>query len=182
MKVISGKYKGRNILGYDIEGTRPTQDRVKESLFGMIQNYVQDSVVLDLFAGSGNLGIEALSNFCKYAYFVDNNKIAIDIINKNIKNIGIENCRVIKNDYNDALNNFKNNNIKFDIVFLDPPYKDKIIVNILDKLVEFELLNENAIIICEAECLDFVKEYEHYELIKEKKYGYKYIYIYKFKG
>ena len=62
MRVISGKYKGKNLIGFDIDGTRPTMDRVKESLFGMIQNSVKDSIVLDLFAGSGSLGIEAISN------------------------------------------------------------------------------------------------------------------------
>ena len=84
MKVISGKYKGRNIKGYDINGTRPTMDRVKESLFAMIQDYLEDSIVLDLFSGSGNLGIEALSNNAKESYLVDNNRKAVKIINQNI--------------------------------------------------------------------------------------------------
>ena len=66
MKIISGKYKGRNLLGFDLDGTRPTMDRVKESLFGMIQLYIDDSIVLDLFSGSGNLAIESLSNGSKY--------------------------------------------------------------------------------------------------------------------
>ena len=86
MRVISGLYKGRILDGFDIDGTRPTQDRVKESLFGSIQDYIEDSVVLDLFAGSGNLGIEALSNGAKECYFVDNNKIAINTINNNLNN------------------------------------------------------------------------------------------------
>ena len=73
MKVISGILKGRNIKGYDIEGTRPTMDRVKESIFSTIQNEIKDSIVLDLFCGSGNLGIEAISNGCKLCYFIDNN-------------------------------------------------------------------------------------------------------------
>ena len=70
MRVISGFLKGRNIVGYDIDGTRPTMDRVKMSLFGSIQNYIPNSVVLDLFAGSGNLGIEAISNGAKYCYLL----------------------------------------------------------------------------------------------------------------
>ena len=84
MKIISGKYKGRVLEGFDINGTRPTMDRVKESLFGTIQNYVPNSIVLDLFSGSGNLGIEALSEGAKYAYLVDSNSKAINIIKKNI--------------------------------------------------------------------------------------------------
>ena len=87
MKVISGILKGRNIKGYDIEGTRPTMDRVKESLFAMIQDDIRDSVVLDLFAGSGSLGIEAISNGAEYSYFVDNNIEVIKVTEENRKNI-----------------------------------------------------------------------------------------------
>ena len=82
MRVISGKYKGKNLIGFDIDGTRPTMDRVKESLFGIIQNYIKDSVVLDLFAGSGSLGIEALSNGASTCYFFDNNIELVNIIKK----------------------------------------------------------------------------------------------------
>ena len=98
MRVISGLYKGRNIDGFDIDGTRPTQDRVKESLFGSIQDYIEDSVVLDLFSGSGNLGIEALSNGAKECYFVDNNKEAIKVINSNLSKIGIS-SNVLHKDF-----------------------------------------------------------------------------------
>ena len=73
MRIISGKYKGRNINGFSIDGTRPTMDRVKESLFGMIQSYIKDSICLDLFAGSGNLAFEAISNGSKLCYFNDKN-------------------------------------------------------------------------------------------------------------
>ena len=119
MKIISGIYKGRNILGYNIDGTRPTQDRIKENLFNSINFLLEDKIVLDLFSGSGNLGIEALSRGAKYAYFVDNSKKSIDIIKKNINNLNINNCKVIFNDYKKVLNSID----KVDIVFLDPPYK-----------------------------------------------------------
>ena len=79
MKIISGKYKGRVLEGFDIAGTRPTMDRVKESLFAMIQSYLEDATVLDLFAGSGNLGIEALSEGAKEIYLVDKNKKSCQI-------------------------------------------------------------------------------------------------------
>ena len=84
MKIISGIYKGRNLKGFTIDGTRPTMDRVKESLFATIQDKVVDSVVLDLFTGSGNLGIEALSNGASFAYLVDNNYKAIKMVEKRI--------------------------------------------------------------------------------------------------
>ena len=89
MKIISGSLKGRTIEGYNIEGTRPTMDRVKESLFGMIQDYIKESTVLDLFAGSGNLGIEAISNGANICYFIDNNKEVIQVLNKNITTLNI---------------------------------------------------------------------------------------------
>ena len=82
MKVISGILKGRNIEGYNIDGTRPTMDRVKESLFAIIQNNIKNSIVLDLFAGSGSLGIEAISNGANTCYFIDNNKEVIKVLNQ----------------------------------------------------------------------------------------------------
>ena len=175
MRVISGKYKGKNIIGYDIEGTRPTQDRVKESLFSMIQDYVLDSSVLDLFAGSGNLGIEALSNGAKNCIFVDNNSKCIETIKKNTA--GIDNVTIINSDYKKALDNFKDK--KFDLIFLDPPYNLECIDYILDKIVEYDLLNKDGLVICEYEFDTFNEEYNNLELIKEKKYGYKNIKIYR---
>ena len=100
MRIISGKYKGKKLLGDNIDGTRPTMDRVKESLFGIIQNNIKNSICLDLFAGSGSLGIEALSNGANTCYFVDNNKIVIDTLNKNTLNI--EGSIIIKDDYLNA--------------------------------------------------------------------------------
>ena len=124
MKVISGILKGRNIKGYDIDGTRPTMDRVKESLFASIQDYISGSIVLDLFAGSGNLGIEAISNGARGTYFVDINPICIKVIKENIRNFNIEEeSFVIKKDYESALKEFGSKEIKFDIIFIDPPYK-----------------------------------------------------------
>lgn len=177
VRVISGKYKGKNIIGYDIDGTRPTQDRIKESLFAMIQDDIVDSVCLDLFAGSGNLGIEALSNGSKLCYFVDNNKKCFDAINKNLS--GIENGKVLNKDYSDALSYFKNNNIKFNIIFLDPPYNLNCLDDVLNKIIEYNLLESDGLIICEYEFDNFKDTYNLLELIKDKKYGYKNIKIYR---
>ena len=108
MRVISGTLKGRNILGYNIDGTRPTMDRVKESVFGTIQNYVNGSIVLDLFAGSGNLGIEAISNGASKCFFVDNSVEAIKVIKKNVESFNInDKATILHNDYDKALNYFK---------------------------------------------------------------------------
>jgi len=172
MRVISGIYKGKNIEGFNIDGTRPTMDRVKESMFASIQNYIKDAIVLDLFAGSGNLGIEALSNGASKCYFVDHNKIAINTINKNLK--GIENGVVLNKDYKDALLYFKNNNIKFDLILLDPPYNDNLLNNAIKLIEEYELLK--GILVCEVEDYEIVT---NYELLKEKKYGSKEVKVYR---
>ena len=177
MRVISGKYKGRNIKGFDIDGTRPTMDRVKESIFSTIQNYIDDSVVLDLFAGSGNLGIEAISNGAKECYFVDKNKIAKNVIQENINSLKIENGYVLNMDYKDALNNLKNT--KFDLIFLDPPYKDS---TFIDDSVLFvtdnDMLNDNGLIICEYEG-NIKLDYDNLEIYRDKKYGSKKVVIFK---
>ena len=180
MRVISGKLKGRKILGYDISGTRPTMDRVKESVFSMIQSYIPGSIVLDLFSGSGNYGIEAISNGSKLVYFNDYNIKCIKVIKDNLTNMDVSNQSIITNfDYKKALNYYKENNIKFDLVFLDPPYKNIIINDILNYLVNNDLLNNKALVICE---LTNKEEYLNNNLVlyKEKTYGEKIVLIYKY--
>lgn len=174
MRVISGKYKNKNILGFNVLGTRPTMDRVKESLFSIIQNKIKNSICLDLFAGSGSLGIEALSNGSSYCYFVEKNSEIYNILTKNL--VGVDNFSLLKKDYLDALKYFYDNNIKFDIIFLDPPYKFNLINNILKKIKELSLLNDDGIIVCEFEDEDVFSL--DFSLIKEKKYGSKRINIY----
>lgn len=174
MRVISGKYKGKKLEGFDIDGTRPTMDRIKESVFGIIQNHIQGSICLDLFAGSGSLGIEAISNGAKICYFVDNNPKILPILEKNLKNI--ENTSLIKKDFRQALEFFKEQKIQFDLIFLDPPYSNHFINQALNYIQKYHLLKEHGMIICEYEteelnCLD-------YKILKEKKYGNKFIRIY----
>lgn len=174
MRIISGKYKGREIKGYNIEGTRPTMDRVKESLFASIQNYVKGSICLDLFAGSGGLGIEALSEGALSCYFVDNNKIVIDILKKNLTSLKVEeDYFLIKKDYVEALKTF---DMKFDIIFLDPPYHLNMMNNAIDLIIKNNLLNDGGIIVCEYEegtvnC--------DLQILKEKRYGSKNVTIFK---
>lgn len=178
MKIISGIYKGREIEGHQLEGTRPTQDRVKESLFAMIQNYIRESTILDLFTGSGNLGIEALSNGSKFAYLVDNSKTAINTVNKNLKKLNIDNALTLTMDYKKALEHFQKEQITFDLIFLDPPYDLKCLDDIISDIINKKLLNEEGIIVCEYEYEQLSDNYETLELIKSKKYGYKKIKIF----
>lgn len=178
MRIISGKYKGRNLVGFTIHGTRPTQDRVKESIFSMIQGRLQEAIVLDLFAGSGNLGIEALSNGAKEAYLIDHSKEACGVIQKNLQTLGISNAKVLQMDYRKAFIYFQEKKIQFDLVFLDPPYKMLVLEDILKQMTEFQLLKEEAWIICEYET-DHINDSElKMELLKSKKYGNKFVKIY----
>ena len=171
LRIISGKYKGKKLKGYDIEGTRPTMDRVKESIYGIIQNYVNDSVVLDLFAGSGSLGLEAISNGAKRLILIDNNKKVVDILKENINSFD-DDIELLTIDYKKYL---KTTNEKFDIIFLDPPYRAGLMNKALRIIEERKLLNENGIIVCEFEN---IKIETNLKLIREKKYGPKTVHIY----
>lgn len=179
MKVISGIYKGRTIKGYNMEGTRPTMDRVKESLFATIQDNIQNSTVLDLFSGTGSLAIESLSQGAKVAYAVDKSKEAIKNINENIKTIGVNNCKVVMNDYQKALINFKQQNIKFDLIFLDPPYKTDYIEKSVVSIMENDILNASGLIVCESDDLNKIIYPNSLKEVKSKKYGDKYVVILK---
>ncbi|MBR2832878.1 MAG: 16S rRNA (guanine(966)-N(2))-methyltransferase RsmD [Bacilli bacterium] len=171
MRVISGKYKGKKLKGFNIEGTRPTMDRVKESLFGIIQSKVPASKCLDLFAGTGALGIEALSNGATSCDFVDCNKMSIDIIKENTKNIK-EKLNIINMDYKKFL---KTTNKKYDIIFLDPPYKNNLLNKAIKYIEENNLLNDNGIIVCEYEVDEIITNLKE---IKAKNYGSKKIKIF----
>ncbi len=179
MKVISGLYKGRKIEGYDINGTRPTMDRVKESLFATIQNYLPNSIVLDLFSGSGNLGIEAISEGAIKAILVDSNKQAVKTINSNLKTIGITSCEVFNMDYLTALKVLASQKLTFDIIFLDPPYNTNYIEKSIELITKLNLLKEDGIIVCENDNLNRIVFKEDYKIIKGKKYGDKWVVILK---
>lgn len=175
MRVISGKYKGIKLDGFDLDETRPTMDRVKESVFGMIQDYVEGNVCLDLFAGFGQMGIEMLSNGAKKCFFIDNSDLAVKIIKQNISNAKItEEIEIIKDDYKIALASLKNV-IKFDLIYIDPPYKMTCLSYILDLIHDYKLLKNDGVVVCEYD--KDVPESNDYIVFKERKYGPKYIRI-----
>ena len=151
MRIISGKYKGRVLKGYTLKGTRPTMDRVKESLFATINNYLDNSVCLDLFAGSGNLGIEALSMGAREVIFVDKEYMACKNIKSNLNMLESNiNATILNMDYLKALDKLYPK--KFDIIFLDPPYKTDYLSKSLKKISELNLLK--GIIVLESDDLE----------------------------
>lgn len=150
MRVISGTARGTILHSIDNINTRPTLDRVKESLFNIIQNNIENAVVLDLFAGSGAIGIEFLSRGAKKAYLCDNSKQAVEMIRKNLQKTKLEQNAVIFNeDYNNCIKELKN--IKFDIIFLDPPYKENFSIEAIKQINDMQLLKNDGIIIIETD-------------------------------
>ena len=169
MRIISGKYRHR-IIDAPIDNPliRPTKDRIREAIFSAIGN-INGKNGLDLYAGSGSMGIEALSRDASFMTFVDHSKEAIDIIKKNIKSLDIKNCEVLFKEDSEALNIFIKDNRKFDIVFIDPPYKSDRYKSTLEILFKSNILNENAIIIVESES---VMDYSLYSFKKIRTYHY----------
>ena len=144
MRVISGILKGKNIEGYSISGTRPTMDRVKESVFNIIQNKIEDA----------------------------------NTIKKNIELLNIKDKSIVLNyDYKKSLNYFKDNNIKFNIIFVDPPYDYDVLDKVISKILEYNLLEKKGILVIEH-TKEIKGDYKDLYLYKAKKYGYKYINIY----
>ena len=149
MRVISGTAKGTKLDTLSALDTRPTLDRVKEALFNIIQSRIYNAIVLDLFAGSGALGIETLSRGAQRAVFCDKSKYAYSIIEKNLQKTKLKEKAIVFNkDYYECLANLKE---KFDIVFIDPPYNTDLAINAIVNIVERKLLSEEAIIIIETD-------------------------------
>lgn len=173
MRIISGKAKGTKL--YTLEGldTRPTLDRVKESMFNIINNQIPDSIVLDLFSGSGAIGLEFASRGAKKVYVCDNSKKAIDIIQKNIEKTHLsEKIEMYNCDFKNIFS--KIDDVKFDIVFIDPPYKTNYIKIAIEKLLETKHIDENTLMIAETDETERVlKEIENLkiEIIDQRKYG-----------
>lgn len=168
MRVITGTARGKTLRTLESLDVRPTSDRVKEAIFSIIQFDLIGSGVLDLFSGSGQLGIEALSRGASYVTFVDNSKASIEVIKENINTTGLgQNSRVANMDALDFLNGTKST---FDIALLDPPYNKNILLKVLP-LLETKM-NSQGIVICEHENnLEFPKSVGRLEMKKQYKYG-----------
>lgn len=174
MRIISGIMRGTKLFTLEGLDTRPTLDRVKEALFSKINFNLQGAVVLDLFAGSGALGLESLSRGAQKSYLCDSSNNAIKIINKNIeKTKTLDRIELLNCDYKIALEKFKKENIKFDIVFLDPPYATNFAENAAKYIIESNLLNKDGIIIIETDNKEKVLDDLDKKLLIEdiKRYG-----------
>ena len=175
MRIIGGTARGTKLYTLEGENTRPTLDRVKEALFSKINYDLQDAIVLDLFAGSGALGLEALSRGAHKSFLCDKSRDAIKIINQNIEKTRTKDkIELLNCDYKNAIIEFKNKNIKFDIVFLDPPYKTDFAEDAAKQIIEEELLNDEGIIVLETDDKEKVVnklDLKILEISDIKKYG-----------
>lgn len=175
MRIISGTARGTKL--YTLEGmnTRPTLDRVKEPLFNIINFDLEDAVVLDLFAGSGALGLEAISRGAKKAFFCEKNREAVLVVEKNIEKTKFNDKAIlIKTDFEKAIMQLQNQNEKIDVVFIDPPYKTDFVKKSIDALLVAKILNDNFIIIVETDepdrILDDIKNID-IDVYDTRKYG-----------
>lgn len=175
MRIIAGRMKGTKLFTLDGINTRPTLDRVKEPLFSIINFKLEDSIVLDLFSGSGALGLESISRGAKKAYLCDSSYDAIRIIKQNVEKTKANNEAVIVSEkFEKVLNDFSLKKIKFDIVFLDPPYKTDYAEIATKIIIEKNLLNDNGIIIIETDSKEkVIEKIQNIDvtMYDERKYG-----------
>ncbi len=170
MRVISGKARGVQLKTPEGMDTRPTIDRVKEALFSIIQFDLPGAQVLDLFGGTGQLGIEALSRGAKSAVFVDAREEACRLIRENLKRTRLEGeGKVIRGDYLDYLSRCRE---QYDIIFLDPPYAEVFLENALKRITEIDILRSGGIIVTERPLgKELPFDFEGYTRSKDYKYG-----------
>lgn len=168
MRVITGKARGRKLETLKGDSVRPTADRVKEAVFSIIQFEVAGKRFLDLFSGSGQMGIEALSRGAKEAYFIDKNREAIEIIKKNIKKAEVTDRAIVKE--NDSFKFLLETQTKFDIVYIDPPF----MIEKMNQIIEMvtHVTNNDGFIICETpKDKELVSNIEGFSILRQYKYG-----------
>ncbi|MCU9612221.1 16S rRNA (guanine(966)-N(2))-methyltransferase RsmD [Caldibacillus lycopersici] len=173
MRVVSGSQKGRILKAVPGNSTRPTTDKVKEAVFNMIGPYFDDGNGLDLFAGSGNLGIEGISRGLDKVIFVDHDGKAIQTIKQNLDLCGFRNqAEVFKNDWKRALKAVINRSLIFRVIWLDPPYKNEVYTTILREIDKHQLLENHGVIVCEhAKEVDLPNQVGEFVKWKYEVYG-----------
>lgn len=194
MRIIAGEYKAKRLNSPKTDKTRPTLDRVKEALFSIIDGYMKDANVLDLFSGTGNLAIEAISRGAKFAWLNDDKNLAISTI---VSNTQLTNCqnyvKITKKDYMKCLTQIKKENMLFDVIFLDPPYDSDFGLEALTYISENKgaILKEDGIIVYETD-KNFVQkamkkrancliDFENLECVDERTYSNVMLYLYQWR-
>ena len=184
MRIISGIFKGKKIFLPNNKKTRPLKDLVKESIFNLIQHSnkinvnIKNSKILDLFSGSGSFGMECLSREAKKVFFLENYFEALKVLEKNLKSLkNINNYEIIKNDCFSFFDKSESVNSKYDVIFIDPPYKELKINEIIEKIIRNKILNKNGIMIIHRHKKDTVVLTKKINVIEERCYGISKIYF-----
>ncbi|MDP4144701.1 MAG: 16S rRNA (guanine(966)-N(2))-methyltransferase RsmD [Bacillota bacterium] len=184
MRIIAGLAKGRKIMSPEgSETTRPTLDRVKESMFSIIQNYVPDAVVLDAFAGTGSLGLEAASRGAQKSYLVDKSSTTFELLKKNVDNLKFNDiCECINMDSYRALTYLSEKGMVFDLIFIDPPYCKEMIPPAIEIIQEKKLLVSNGLIVTKIDSIEEIYNgTDEIILVDHRKYGNTTVCFYRYK-
>jgi len=173
MRIISGTLKGRKLAGPGGAALRPTSDRVKESMFNIIGAEIEGKVVLDLFAGTGNLGIEALSRGAKSAVFVEKSRQALRLLEKNLSTCQVGNrSEVLFKEAIQAIGHLKGRGACFDLIFVDPPYEKGLIECTLEKLLRQKIYSDNSLLVIEHDRREPLSRYDKlWNLILQRRIG-----------
>lgn len=181
MRVISGDKKGLPLKAVPGTNTRPTTDKVKESIFNMIGPYFDGGTAVDLFAGSGNLGIESLSRGIDLCIFIEKDQKAIQTINENLKKCRLEeSSEIYRIDASRAVKAFEKRQLKIDLLFVDPPYNKTAFYDLAEKIVEVGCMSDTGIIVCEHDkTVDLATDFGPFTLARRETYGGTIISIYR---
>lgn len=174
IRITGGKYLGRKLTTPETTLTKPTMDRVREGVFSALQFDIYGKDVLDLFAGSGSYGFESLSRGAKSAHFVDDSLEAVKCLKENIKMLSLHDIAVV--NQSDYISYLKSTNHKFDIIFVDPPYKAYSYNEIVELILSNNVLNEKGILVLESEN-DLDIDETNFSKVKKYKYGLAKVYI-----
>jgi 16S rRNA (guanine966-N2)-methyltransferase len=185
MRITGGRLRGRRLASFKGMEIRPTSDRVREAIFDLLGHHLQGEKVLDLFAGTGSLGIEALSRGAAWALFIDHSPRAIDLIGKNLKLCGLEAQGVVLRK--DLLKGFPQRHRlleqKIDLVFVDPPYRKNILPPVLETLALQNILESPSILVAQSEQREVLPpRVRNLEMVKSKTYGDTRITLYRYEG
>ena len=195
MRIIAGKFKAKRINSPKTEKTRPTLDRVKEALFSIIDSYIDEGEILDLFGGTGNLALEAVSRGASFAWINDKENLSISTILSNVKLTNTtEYVKITKKDYAKCLNQIVKEDKLFDVIFLDPPYDSNLAIDTLNFISECEdkVLKKDGIIVYETDKnfllkleknnkADVLKSFKNLQCIDERAYGNVVLMLYKWR-
>lgn len=181
MRIIAGKARGRKLIPPATMETRPTLDRVKEAMFSIIQGYVPDAVVIDVFAGTGSLGLEAASRWAKEVYLIDKSSVTFPLLKQNVENLKFTDfCTALNKDSYEVLRDFGRKNKVFDLIFIDPPYCKEMIPEAMKIIKENNLLSENGVIVTKIDSIEEIYEgNENIKLTQSRRYGNTTVCLYK---